>query len=524
MEEWRVQLDGTTVPSREAVGNKARSVALMRALGLNVPEAFALPVWVGRLHREQGGLPEEAWQALRDGVAALERDTGLQFGGAVDPLLVSVRSGAAVSMPGMMDTILDLGINDEVESALARAAGDAAFARDTHLRFVESYSRTVLGTPVEARQGETPGQLRARVREASGQEVPVDPYEQLRGAVAAVFSSWGSPRAQAYRRHWKLSEDGGTAVTVQRMVYGNLDSRSGTGVLFTRNPHGGTPEPLGEFLPRGQGEDVVSGEVDPLDLEALREGMPGVHRELLEAGRLLEQDAADVQDVEFTVERGRLFLLQTRNAKRSAIAAVRFAVALADEGLITPREALARVKPAHVESLLRPTVDPSVAEGATVLAQGEPACPGIATGLAVVDCDEAVRRVAEGVEVVLVRHSTSPDDIEGMIVSQGICTEVGGRTSHAAVVSRELGRPAVVGCGEGAIGAMAGRQVTVDGAAGRVYDGALPLVVPGLADVPELGRLAAWAVDHPDALEPEHPLLEVAVPVRDVATEGALPS
>lgn len=520
--QWRLQLDGSVVPSKEAVGNKARSVALMRSLGLNVPQAFTLPVWVGRLYAEDGRLPDEAWQAARDGVVALERDTGMQFGHGENPLLVSVRSGAAVSMPGMMDTILDLGINDEVEVALARVSGNPEFARDTHVRFVQCYGRTVLGADIIVAEGDSPADVRQKVLDSCGRSVPEDPFEQLLGAIEAVFSSWNSKRARAYRKHWQLGEDGGTAVTVQRMVYGNLDSRSGTGVLFTRNPHSGTPEPLGEFLPRGQGEDVVSGEVDPLDLASLGEEMPEVHAELLEAGRLLEREACDVQDVEFTVERGQLFLLQTRNAKRSAIAAVRFAVAMVEEGVVEPPEALARVKAAHVESLLRPGVDPAVAARATVLAQGEAACPGIGTGLAVVDCDEAVQRVSEGVDVILVRHSTSPDDIEGMIVAQGICTEVGGRTSHAAVVSRELGRPAVVGCGEGATAAIAGRVVTVDGAAGCVYEGELPLVVPTVHDYEELDRLADWATQHPGSLEPGHPLLTGAESAPDMATEGAV--
>lgn len=522
MDRWRVHLDGACVPTREEVGNKARSVALMRSLGLNVPQAFVLPVEVGRRYRREGELPEAAWEAVREGVRRLEDETGLGFGHGEDPLLVSVRSGAAMSMPGMMDTILDLGINDAVEAALAAVSGDPGFARDTHLRFLESYARTVLGAALGAEAGETPADLRRRILDSCGRGVPEDPYEQLRGAVEAVFGSWSSSRAQAYRRHWGIPEDGGTAVTVQRMVYGNLDERSGTGVLFTRNPHSGTDAPLGEFLPRGQGEDVVSGEVDPLDLEALRQQLPDVYDELLRAGRLLEAEAHDVQDVEFTVERGRLFLLQTRNAKRSAAAAARFAVTLADEGLIGRVEALGRVKAAHVESLLQPGVDPAVAGNAVVLAAGEPACPGVATGVAVRDSDEAVQLVSEGTEVILVRHSTSPDDIEGMIVAQGICTEVGGRTSHAAVVSRELGRPAVVGCGDGVIDALAGQVVTVDGGSGRVYAGALPLVVPRVEDHPDLVRLSRWAAEHPGALDSDHPLLEAAPSRRQVTEQGAV--
>lgn len=515
---WRVDLDGVTVPAREDVGNKARSVALMRRLGLDVPQAFAIPVAVGRLFRAEHHLPEPAWSATRQGVAMLERESGLAFGGDRDPLLVSVRSGAAQSMPGMMDTILDLGINDQVEGALARSSGDAAFARDTHLRFLESYARTVLGVQLEAGPGETPAGFRGRIAEAAGTQVPQDPFEQLRGAVEAVFRSWDSSRAQAYRRHWKLPDDGGTAVTVQRMVYGNLDEESGTGVLFTRNPHSGDAAPLGEFLPGGQGEDVVSGEVDPLDLSALAERMPGVHAALLAAGRLLESDARDVQDVEFTIERGRLFLLQTRNAKRSPVAAVRFAVALANDGMIDRAEALSRVKPAHVEALLQPVLDPEERATATLLASGEPACPGIARGRVVTDAHDAMLAAAAGDEVVLVRHATSPEDIEGMISATGICTEVGGRTSHAAVVSRELGRPAVVGCGVGLQEQLQGRLVTVDGGAGHVYDGMLRLIVPTVADHLELQELAEWALDDRGALEEGHPLLRTVLPTERVSS------
>lgn len=504
--QWRVDLDGSTVPSREEIGNKARSIALMRSRGLPVPQAFALPVHVGHLFCRDSALPAEAWSAVLEGIGRLERETGLTFGSGTRPLLVSVRSGAAQSMPGMMDTILNLGINDEVEAALAAASGDPAFARDTHRRFLESYARTVLGVHNACGENESPSQMRERLAQQAAIPIPTDPAEQLRGAIEAVFASWQSQRAKAYRKHWNLSEDGGTAVTVQRMVYGNLDERSGTGVLFTRNPHSGADDPLGEFLPRGQGEDVVSGEVDPLDLSALAALLPEVHAELLEAGQLLERDAADVQDVEFTVERGRLFLLQTRNAKRSPVAAVELAVRLAEEGVIDRSTALSRVTAEHVRSLLRPGIDPAALANATVLVTGEPACPGVGQGTIVTSSDDAMMAGFEDRDVILVRHSTSPDDVEGMIAARGICTEVGGRTSHAAVVSRELGRPAVVGCGEGTVTSLAGRTVTVDGAAGVVYDGLLPVVTPNINDHPSLVRLRAWGVEHSDALPPDHPL------------------
>jgi len=508
---WHLVLDGSEVPSREAVGNKARGIALMRSRGLPVPPAFVIPTHVGRRFVEAGGvLPDEAWSGALAGIRALEAETGRCFGGAEAPLLVSVRSGAAQSMPGMMDTILNLGIGDEVEAALARESGDPAFARDTHRRFLEAYARTVLKARVAVDDASTPAGVRAAALAVAGTPVPADPYEQLRGAIGAVFASWESPRAKAYRKHWEISALGGTAVTVQAMVYGNLDERSGTGVLFTRNPHSGEPEPYGEFLPRGQGEDVVSGEVQPLDLEHLRALLPEVHAALLAAGDVLERDAAEVQDVEFTVERGRLYLLQTRNAKRSPEAALRFAVDLANEGLTAPADAVGAVRAEHIASVLRPVIDPARRAEATLLARGEPACPGVGSGLAVGDADEAERLDREGRPAVLVRRSTSPEDVHGMIASNGVCTEVGGRTSHAAVVSRELGRPCVVGCGEGALLSLIGRVVTIDGATGEVFDGELPTRHLEVHEHPHLAQLVVWAEEHREAIGDDHPLLEIA--------------
>ncbi len=398
-------------------------------------------------------------------LAHLEEATGRRFGDHRDPLLVSVRSGAAQSMPGMMDTILNLGITDGVEAALAAASGDAAFARDTHRRFRESYARLV------------------------GHEAPADPHEQLRAAICTVFASWGSPRAVAYRNYRGLSHDGGTAVTVQAMVYGNLDDLSGTGVLFTRDPQSGHPEPMGEFLPRGQGEDVVSGEVDPLDLAALAEHLPEcTPRCSTRAGPWSGTPATWRSAIEFTVERGRLYLLQTRVAKRSARAAIRIAADLVDEGMLTPAEALARIRAEHVETVLRPVLDPEVGAGVrhrsgprgarlpghrfrpgrepmrrvrltvednrrgsssrrahqpvTAVRRGSARKYG-AVSTTRPSPTRTRRRSSASTGLVLVRHSTSPEDVHGMIAAKAVCTEHGGRTSHAAVVSRELGRPAV---------------------------------------------------------------------------------
>ncbi len=324
----------------------------------------------------------------------------------------------------------------------------------------------------------------------TGEEVPVDPREQLHAAIRAVFGSWSSRRAKAYRRHWGMSDDGGTAVIVQAMVFGNLGGESGTGVLFTRNPLDGAREPYGEWLPGGQGEDVVSGTHDPLPLEALREQLTEAHDRLIESALLLERENGDVQDVEFTIERGTLYLLQTRSAKRSPNAAVRMAVELADEGAIDRAEALRRVSPEQVAGVLAPRLPESVKADAEVLARGTPACPGVASGVAVADSDAAEQA---GSDSVLVRPTTSPEDIAGMIAAGAVVTEKGGSTSHAAVVTRALGRPSVVGSGEGVAASLAGREITVDGTQGLVYAGRLPTENATTAEVPGLDRLLEWA-------------------------------
>jgi pyruvate,orthophosphate dikinase len=338
----------------------------------------------------------------------------------------------------------------------------------------------------------TPPEIRAAILEDTGNAVPSDPYEQLEAAVRAVFDSWISRRAVAYRRHWGIPEDGGTAVVVQAMVFGNLGPDSGTGVLFTRDPVTGLREMYGEWLPGGQGDDVVGGSVNPLPLAAMAEQLPAAHEQLLGAGRLLEHENHDVQDIEFTVEASRLYLLQSRTAKRSAQAAVLTAVELAEEGAIDKRTALHRVSPEQLAFVLAPRISDEVRASAAVLARGTPACPGVASGRVVLDSDVAGDAKDD---VILVRPTTSPDDVSGIIAARGVVTERGGSTSHAAVVTRALGRPSVVGIGEGVTAEWEGADVTVDGSAGIVYADRLHTTEVAADDVPGLNTLVAWGRD-----------------------------
>ncbi|MFF2552222.1 pyruvate, phosphate dikinase [Nocardia sp. NPDC058058] len=466
-----VELDGAVELSRQRIGGKAWSINHMRALGLPVPPAFVITTAGWADYTERGAIAARIWEQVRAGIAGIERGTGRRFGSAERPLLVSVRSGAAISMPGMMDTVLNLGMTDAVQRALAAETGNPAYADDTRARFVHQYRETVLG-------------------DANG-DVPVDPWAQLRGAIEAVFRSWDSARAKTYRRNRGVPDTLGTAVTVQAMVFGNLDAESGTGVLFSRNPNTGDGPVYGEWLVGGQGEDVVSGRLTPRPLDDLAATQPAVHERLIAATELLERDGRDMQDIEFTVESGTLWMLQSRAAKRSARAAVRTAVAMVAEGLISADEALDRITADQVREVLRPASGDTA--GREPLARGESACPGLASGVVVTDPDEAETRAEAGEDVILVRPTTSPDDLHGMIAARAIVTELGGTTSHAALVSRELGRPCVVGCGPGVVDVLVGRTVTVDGGAGLVLDGeivAKPVEQVILADV---AQLAQWA-------------------------------
>lgn len=464
-------LDGTATLAREVLGNKGYGIEMMRRHGLPVPPAFGITADVGaRYLAEPEATMQAIWGEVLDGVRWLEDETSRTFGRGPRPLLVSVRSSAARSMPGMMDTVLDLGVDDAVEQALA-AVGTAEFARDTRHRFDRMYRR------IAAALGRAPSP-------------PADPYAQLRVAIEAVFASWNSPRARAYRAHHGLDDHGGTAVVVQSMVFGNMGSNSGAGVLFSRNPITGTDERFGEWLPGGQGDDVVSGTVDVEPITALYDQQPAVYDELMAAARTLERLGSDVQEIEFTVEAGKLWLLQTRAAERSAQAAVRLALQLRREGLIDDAEALRRVTPAHVETLLLPSLQPEIRLAAPLLAQGLPASPGVASGRAYTDIDDAIDAADHGEDVILVRNHTSPEDVHGMLAARGIVTEVGGASSHAAVVSRELGKVAVVGCGRGITESLAGELVTVDGGEGEVRQGILELSAWSENDTPELRELA----------------------------------
>ncbi|WP_133649279.1 pyruvate, phosphate dikinase [Paraburkholderia flava] len=493
---WVLGLDGGDFPAKELIGGKAWSLGHMSALGLNVPPAFVV---TNRACREYladetnlTGIEDE----IAAGIAWLEARTGRTFGGGPAPLLVSVRSGAAVSMPGMMDTVLNVGITDATESLLATLCGNPAFARDTHCRFLDLFTRLVLNAPpVEFPQENDPSAWCDALAKA-GSPVPDDVRAQLNMTVRAVFRSWNSKRAQRYRAHHGIVDDAGTAVLVQAMAFGNRDARSGTGVLFSRNPLTGEPVPYGEFLPCAQGEDIVSGRVTPHPLDTMRSNLADALDGLLNAARLLERANGDMQDIEFTVESGELFLLQSRTGKRAPEAAARIAVDMVTEGLTSPEVALSRVSPEQIRSCLRPRLADSAATSAHALQRGEGASPGVGWGVVVTDPDEAERRARLGEDVVLVRATTSPDDLHGMIAARAIVTESGGATSHAAVVGRALGRPCVVGCGSGVVAALNGRVVTVDGSTGVVYDGALQVAAPDEENDAILQRLCRLAEAH----------------------------
>lgn len=494
MTRWTLRLDGSDLPDKSLIGGKGWSVARMAALGLPVPPAFVITTRACAEYRRTRSFPEGFVAEIAQGIAWLERTTGRTYGRGPSPLLVSVRSGAAISMPGMMDTVLNMGITQATEDALAEEIGDAGFARDTHRRFHELYAHIVLKTDAGALSNDDSAETWAdAIRAASGQSLPADATDRLYAAVRAVFESWDSRRAKRYRKHHDIPDDLGTAVVIQAMVFGNMGATSGTGVMFSRNPIDGDRQPYGEYLANAQGEDVVSGKFTPLRLETMRDTVPDAHDGLLEAARRLEIENGDVQDIEFTVQDGRLYLLQARAAKRAPEAALKIATDMLDERMIDGATALSRISPDQIRSLLAPRLPEGTTEGATVHAKGEGASPGIGIGVVVTDSDEAERLAAAGEAVILARATTSPDDLHGMIAAMAVVTERGGSTSHAAVVSRALGVPCVTGCGDDTVTSLKGRTVTVDGSQGLIFDGALPVQAPdetALAGIVQLTRIA----------------------------------
>jgi pyruvate, orthophosphate dikinase len=510
---------------KDLLGGKGANLAEMTNIGIPVPPGFTISTDACRHYMEHGDFPDGLRDEVRDHIRRLEEITGKRFGGAEgQPLLVSVRSGAKLSMPGMMDTVLNLGLKDETVAALVRESGDERFAYDCYRRFVHMYGDVVLGVDHHAFEARLSAmreevgaaadtdlpaddlrrlveQYLALVESETGAPFPTEPEDQLWGAVRAVFESWNGARAVAYRRHNRIPDDLGTAVNVQTMVYGNMGGDSGSGVAFTRDPSTGENRFYGEFLLNAQGEDVVAGTRDPLPIEKMEDMLPEAYQELMRLQRTLEEHYKDMQDLEFTVEHNRLYILQTRTGKRTAAAAIRIAVEMVDEGLISRETALTRLDPEQLEQQLHPGLDPAVE--VEELATGLPASPGAAAGRVAFDPDEAVRLAEEGAAVLLVREETSPDDFAGMAASKGIITSRGGMTSHAAVVARGMGKPCVVGARDLAINGRegyfdahgqrveAGDWITVDGATGRVLLGRVPTVEPELSG--HFRRLMKWA-------------------------------
>jgi pyruvate,orthophosphate dikinase len=509
---------------KDLLGGKGANLAEMTRLGFPVPPGFTVTTEACKDYLRTGGFPEGLWDQIVEAVERLEKKTGKQLGKPENPLLVSVRSGAPLSMPGMMDTVLNLGLNDETVRGLVKNTGDERFAYDSYRRFIQMFSDIVLKVDRNifekeiARKKEEKGvtqdtelsaddwkelveKFKQIVKEETGEDFPTDPWEQLRKAVEAVFNSWNNPRAQVYRRINKISDDLGTAVNVQAMVFGNMGNDSATGVAFTRNPSTGEKEIFGEYLVNAQGEDVVAGIRTPQPIAKMKDEIPEAYEQLVKLMQTLEKHYRDMQDIEFTVEKGKLYMLQTRSGKRTAKAAVKIAVDMVHEGLITKEEAIMRVKPEQLDQLLHPQIDPNAK--VEVLTKGLPASPGAATGKVVFDADLAEELGKKGEKVILVRWETTPDDIHGIVEAQGVLTSHGGMTSHAAVVARGMGKPCVVGAEEirideetrefrvGGIVVKEGDVVTIDGSTGNVMLGEVPVIQPELTG--ELDELLKWA-------------------------------
>ncbi len=511
------------------LGGKGAGLAEMTRAGLPVPPGFTITTEACNDYFAAGeALPDGLWEDVQDAMREVERETGKRFGGRENPLLVSVRSGSRFSMPGMMDTVLNLGLNEETLPGLIALTQNERFGWDAYRRFIQMFGRIVMDVDgarfdealdaAKERHGAKAdtdldaAALRALsdvykgiVREATGREFPSDPNEQLDLAIKAVFRSWFGKRAVDYRNYNKIPHDLGTAVNVVTMVFGNMGDDSGTGVAFTRDPNTGEKVLYGEYLTNAQGEDVVAGIRTPQKIAHLEQELPQAYREFQAIAERLERHYRDVQDLEFTIERGRLFMLQTRSAKRTAAAAVKIAVDMVAEGIISEAEAVERIEPAQVDQLLRAQFDPAARQAAPRIARGLNASPGAAVGRAVFDADTAVEWAARGEKIVLVRVETSPDDFHGMAVAEGILTARGGATSHAAVVARQIGKPCVAGCSELLVDYHTrsattngttfreGDPISLDGSTGEVFLGALPTVAARFEEQPDLRKILGWA-------------------------------
>jgi pyruvate,orthophosphate dikinase len=524
--QWVYLFDEGQAEMKSLLGGKGANVAEMMRVGLPVPPGFTITTEACNAYNAyRRQFPEGMWSQAQEALQQLEASANKGFGNPDNPLLVSVRSGAAISMPGMMDTVLNLGLNDETVEGLARLTDNRRFALDAYRRFISMFANIVIGVTMDkfertlARfKAQTKGgkdtdltadQLTELIEayklivfsDRHGDEFPQDPYEQLRMAIAAVFDSWNGRRAQDYRRIHHIPDDLGTAVTVQAMVFGNLGWDSGTGVAFTRNPSTGEKAIYGEYLLNAQGEDVVAGIRTPQAISQLADDLPAVYKQLEEITQSLEKHYQDMQDIEFTVEQDKLWMLQTRTGKRTGAAAIRIAVEMVQEGLIDQTSAIQQVEPNQLEQLLHPTVDPDA--DVTVLTSGLPASPGAAAGRVVFLPDDAEEKANEGEKVILVRHETSPEDFHGMAVAAAILTARGGMTSHAAVVARGMGTPCVVGASglqistdEGVMRVgghevRRGDWITVDGSTGRILLGQVPTRQPELDD--NFRTFMAWA-------------------------------
>ncbi|MDR3230438.1 MAG: pyruvate, phosphate dikinase [Synergistaceae bacterium] len=511
---------------KELLGGKGAGLSEMVRNGLPVPPGFIITTEVCLKYMKDPGIMDTIWGGVKTSVAALEKETGKGFDDPKNPLLVSVRSGAPISMPGMMETILNLGLNDATVEGLVSASGNRRFAFDSYRRFIQMFSSVV--DEVDSNKfeyvleeckkrlklsfdNEIPAEELEKIvvafkkiyRDATGRDFPTDPWTQLRKAIEAVFKSWNIPRAVTYRRINKLSDDLGTAVNVISMIFGNLGDDCGTGVCFTRNPSDGTNKLYGEFLINAQGEDVVAGIRTPIHIDELEKVMPAIYKELSKLTSQLEKSYREMQDIEFTIERGKLYLLQTRTGKRTAAAAVKIATDMVDEGLIDKKTAVTRVSPDQVEQLLHRQVDKNAKKD--VIAVGLPASPGAGVGVLVFDADEAEAWAKGGKTVILARPETCPDDIHGLFAAAAVVTSRGGMTSHAAVVARGMGKPAVCGCEEMVIDLDAqtltargrtfkkGDFVTVDGTTGSILAGQVPLVEATFGD--DFKKVLSWADD-----------------------------